>query len=137
MIALLKLVPWWLYVAAFLLVFIAVQALEVHHYKAKEATYKVAVSTYETAQKTNLATIAAYQKANKAWSDTAAKQQTRAATAIKQDAEFTGLQTLQSTNAGKALQVIYVNSPSARAWSTVPVDLSVSSELRANAGSTH
>jgi hypothetical protein len=131
------LIPLWVYLIALMSICILIQAWEIKHEKSKNATLTSAVATYVSTQKTNMQTISAYKKANKAWADAAARQQASAAPAVKQDTAFSSAQTTQSTNAGKALQVIYVNSPTARAWSIAPVDLSVSAELRANAGNSH
>lgn len=129
--------PWWAYVAAALFAIIGFQALEVHHYKAAEATYKISDAIYHSAQKTNLATIAKLKASNKLWADAAAKQQANAAISITEDVSYAALQTKVASTSNQNLKVIYERVPSARAWSSVPVDLSVSAQLRANAGSSH
>jgi len=134
-LALLAKLPWWLYVALALFAIIGFQALEVHHYKSSEATYKASDAIYQSAQKTNLATIATLKAANLLWSSSADKQQELAATSIGQDASYASIQAQNEAKANQNLKVIYERVPAARTWSTVPVDLSVAAQLRANAGS--
>lgn len=136
-LALFAKLPWWAYVAAALLAIIGFQALEVHHYKSAEATYKASDAIYRSAQKTNLATIATLKAANQQWKNQAIAQQAKAATAITQDVSYADLQTAGASTANQNLKVIYERVPAARAWSSVPVDLSVTAQLRANAGSSN
>lgn len=137
MTAILKLIPWWAYAFAVLLLIIGWQALKVHHYKSAEATYKSSVSVYESAQATNLGTIQTLTAANTKWAEQADDAQANAKVYAAAIAEYQMQQQHQSAAVTSKLKVYYASHPLARAWSATAVDPGVAEQLRANAGSAH
>lgn len=128
-------IPIWVWLALLALGVIVVQHIEVDHYKAKTVAMTKAVKTFDDAQKTNLATIATLEAANKLWADGSAAK-TKAAAKEAADAQLYAKQQQDIAKAAtNKLRALYAHDPAAKAWSDAIVPPDVAEQLRAGAGS--
>ena len=133
----LRKVPFWLWLALAAAGVIGWQHVEISHYRSKVATVEAQSAAYVAAQKTQLATIATLQLANRQW---AAKYDADMAMGkFYTDAavKYALAQQKQKFAAQRSLKVIYEHDPSARQWSERQPPAAVADRLRANAGGSH
>ena len=121
-------------VAALLLIGFGVQSWRASHYASKVETLAAEAKLWQEANRTNLATIATLQAANKTWAD---KCQ------LQPGAQDGALAALQAANKRLAdelrrargqREVIYARDPNARAWRDAGMPAALADQLRQSAG---
>jgi hypothetical protein len=128
-------VPWYVYAIVLLVAGCAIQTIRLDHEEKNASTLQASVTAFEDTQKTNLATIAQLQLANKGWADAMNTEVANSKTYLDAANDYAQLQQAKAKKAQSTLESIYANHPESKAWSVVSVDISVASQLRANAGS--
>jgi len=123
--------------ACLLLVVAGVQHIEVGHYKTSAVTLQSAVKTFQSAQKTNLATIAALLAANQQWAHKSAADVAATAKAVRDAKTYAETQQRAALKAQKALRDAYAAHPQVKAWADVAVPDAMSRILRQQAGYPH
>ena len=100
---------------------IGIQQWRVGHYKARIITLQSAVLTFESAQTTNLATIAKLQRANDKWARDNAANLADAKVYTDAAMAFAKKQQAEADAAKAKLKAIYERQPDAKAWASVRV----------------
>ena len=107
------------------LICIGIQQWRVSHYKARIITLQSAVLTFESAQTTNLATIAKLQRANDKWARDNAANLADAKVYTDAAMAFAKKQQAEADAAKAKLRAIYERQPDAKAWADAHVPDSV------------
>lgn len=129
-------IPVWVYALLALLLLLGVQQLRVQHYRAQAITLQSAVLTFESAQKTNLDTIATLQRANADWARKCAADQTRALDEARNSAQADAQRQDKAAESIQTLRAEAKNDVSVKAWYDQPVPAAAVRMLTANGG-TH
>jgi hypothetical protein len=135
MLAFLKIVPLWVWVVLAAALSNGVMYLDIRHQAAEIAVYKAAAIEYESAQKTNLATISQLSSANTQWAETYKARVALAQSYINANIQYQNQLQTQLSAARKQLGAVYAKDPNARAWSTQRIPAAVDQQLRAATGS--
>lgn len=123
-------IPIWVYAAIIALGVIGWQRVEVGHYKAQAVTLHSAVDTFQSAQKTNLATIAKLQGANADWASKCRANQPEARHEAQLSAQGDAKRQASAAKSIKSLQATYEREPTVKAWADTRVPASVADRLR-------
>lgn len=123
-------IPIWLYAAIIALGVIGWQRIEVGHYKAQAITWQSAVDTFQSAQKTNLATIAKLQDANADWASKCKANQPEARHEAQLSVQADAKRQASAQKSIKSLQATYEHEPDVRAWADTRVPAAVADRLR-------
>jgi len=107
------------------LIGLGVQTWRASHYRAQAITFKSAVLTFKSAQKTNLATIAKLQSANEAWAGKYAADVAKASKEAQDATAYAEQQHRAAQSAQKALHDLSQAHPEVRAWADGVVPPSV------------
>ena len=107
------------------LIGLGVQTWRASHYRAQAITFKSAVLTFKSAQKTNLATIAKLQSANEAWAGKYAADVAKASKQAQDATAYAEQQHRAAQSAQKALHDLSQAHPDVRAWADGVVPPSV------------
>jgi hypothetical protein len=107
------------------LIGLGVQTWRASHYRAQAITFKSAVLTFKSAQKSNLATIAKLQNANEAWAGKYAADVAKASKEAQDATAYAEQQHRAAQSAQKALHDLSQAHPEVRAWADVVVPPSV------------
>lgn len=112
------------------LIGLGVQTWRASHYKTQVITFKSAVLTFESAQKTNLATIATLQSANAEWASKCKADQPKARQQAQESAQADAKRQAGVAKSIKSLQATYEHEPTAKAWADTRVPAAVADRLR-------
>lgn len=123
-------IPIWLYIALAALLAIGVQQWRVSHYKAQAETFQSAVVTFQSAQTTNLATIATLQAANADWASKCAAKQPEARHEAQMSAQGDAKRQAEASKSIASLRATYEHEPTVKAWASVPLPRVVADRLR-------
>jgi hypothetical protein len=107
------------------LIGLGVQTWRASHYRTQAITFKSAVLTFKSAQKTNLATIAKLQSANEAWAGKYAADVAKASKEAQDATAYAEQQHKAAQSAQKALHDLSQAHPEVRAWADGVVPPSV------------
>jgi hypothetical protein len=123
--------------AALLLLSLAgfgVQTWRVSHYESQAHSLKQSVDTFESAQKTNMATIVALQATNQEWAQKCAADSEQALKESSDARAYAQQQEMTAMAAKKALHDLSISHPQVRDWAgtLVPPDV-----VRILTGNTH
>ena len=132
-LALLRRVPLWVWLALAALAVIGWQHVEITHYRSRAAAMLAQSRAYADTQRSQLATIATLQAANRQWASKYAADM--AVGKSYTDAAMQYAKQMQDAAHASAqkLRVIYDNVPSARAWAAASPPADVVRQLRDNA----
>ncbi len=123
-------IPIWAYAAIITLGVIGWQRVEVSRCKAKAVTLQSAVNTFESAQKTNLATIATLQGANAGLASKCKANQPEARHEAQLSAQGDAKRQAGAAKSIKSLQATYEREPTVKAWADTRVPVAVADRLR-------
>lgn len=118
------------------LIVIGWQRVEVSRYKSQAVTLQSAVDTFQSAQKTNLATIAKLQGANAGWASKCKANQPEARHEAQLSVQGDAKRQASAAKSIKLLQATYASEPTVKAWADTRVPAAVADRLR-EAGDTH
>jgi len=133
----LRKVPAWAWLALAAAGVIGWQHVEISHYKAKVAAVQAQSAAYVAAQKTQLATIATLQLANRQWAAKYDADMALGKSYTDAAVKYALAQQKQKFSAQTTIQRIYAHDPSARQWANLRVPTDIADSLRANAGGSH
>ena len=137
-LGLLRKVPVWAWLALAAAGVIGWQHVEISHYRSKVAAVQAQSAAYVAAQKTQLATIATLQQANRDWAHKDAADLALSKTYADAAEQYAQQMQTQRNTATHKLTVIYAQFPSVEAWSIASsTPAAVVDQLHANSGSAH
>ena len=136
-LALLRKVPIWVWLALAAAGVIGWQHVEISHYRSKVAALQAQSAAYVAAQKTQLATIATLQAANKGWAAKYDADMAMGKSYTDAAMRYARQQQAAADATSHKLRVIYDNVPAARQWAAAAPPAAVVQQLRDNAGSPH
>jgi hypothetical protein len=120
-----RLIPFWAYIALAALLVIGVQQWRVSHYRSQAETFQSAVVTFQSAQETNLATIAKLQGANADWASKCKANQPEARQQAQASVQADAKRHAGAAKSIKSLQATYASEPTAKAWADTRVPTAV------------
>lgn len=123
-------IPIWLYIALAALLAIGVQQWRVSHYRAQAETFQSAVVTFQSAQTTNLATIAKLQAANADWASKCKANQPKAQEQAQMSAQGDAKRQAEASKSIASLRATYEHEPTVKAWADTRVPTAVADRLR-------
>lgn len=123
-------IPIWLYIAIIALGVTGWQRIEAGHYRARAVTLQSAVDTFQSAQKTNLATIATLQGANTDWANKCKANQPEARHEAQLSVQADAKRQAGAAKSIKSLQATYASEPTVKAWADTRVPAAVAGRLR-------
>jgi hypothetical protein len=97
------------------------QRIEVSHYRARTVTLQSAVETFESAQKTNLATIVALMAANADWASKCKANEPEARHEAELSAQGDAKRKATAKKSTQSLQATYAREPTVKAWADTRV----------------
>ncbi len=136
-LALLAKVPVWVWLALAAAGVIGWQHLEISHYRSKVAALQAQSAAYVATQKTQLASIAALQLANRGWAAKYAADMAMSKSYAEAAMRYARQQQAAADASSHKLQVVYDNVPAARQWAAQVVPESIAKQLRMNASAEH
>jgi hypothetical protein len=102
-----------------------IQSWRVSHCESTVTAFRSAVATFESAQKTNLATIAALKATNADWANKCAVHEPEARSEADKAAAYAKHQQAAGTAAKKAIHDLSASHPQVRDWYSAPVPADV------------
>jgi len=134
MLAILAKVPLWCWILLVCLLVMTGMYIDIRFLTADLAKEKAQNAAYVSVQQSQLSTIATLTVANHKFAADAQSEAALSKTYLQAEIDYANQQQAKAKKAQSSLDAIYAQHPESKAWSVLPVDLSVSSELRANAG---
>ena len=132
-LALLRKVPLWVWLALAAAGVIGWQHVEIVHYRGKVGALQAQSAANVAAQKAQLATIAALQLANRGWADKYAVDMAMSKSYTDAAMRYARQQQAAADASSHKLRVIYDNVPAARQWAAAAPPADVVRQLRDNA----
>ena len=136
-LALLRKVPLWVWLALAAAGVIGWQHVEISHYRSRITSMQAQSAAYVATQRTQLATIAQLQLANRGWAAKYAADMVVGKSYTDAAVSYARQQQAAADASAHKLQVIYDNVPAARQWAAAMPPVAVTRELRDNARGPH